>query len=74
MKVAAGCPLAGHSLAHSQIHRDLGIVVVGIVRPDGELLYNPPPDTVVEAEAVLIALGQRRHLERLEKLAVRGPV
>lgn len=70
IKVATGSSLAGRSLAHSQIHRDLGIVVVGIVRPNGELLYNPPVDTVVEAEAVLIALGQRRHLDRLEKLAV----
>jgi voltage-gated potassium channel len=70
IRVAAGCSLAGRSLAEAQIHRDLGIIVVGIVRPNGELLYNPPADTVVEVEAVLIALGQRRHLDRLEKLAV----
>jgi voltage-gated potassium channel len=70
VKVAAGSPLAGRSLAQAHIHRDLGVVVVGIARPTGELLYNPPPDTVVEADAVLIALGQRRQLERLEKMAV----
>ncbi len=73
VRIASGCALAGRSLVQSQIHRDLGIVVVGIVRPNGELLYNPPTDTVVEAEAVLIALGQRRHLDRLEKLAVCEP-
>lgn len=69
VRVATGSTLAGNSLARSAIHRDLGIVVVGIVRPNGELLYNPPPDTVVEAEAILIALGQRRQLDQLDKLA-----
>jgi voltage-gated potassium channel len=69
VRVAAGSALAGRSLNQSHIHRDLGVVIVGIVRPGGELLYNPPTDTVVEAEAVLIALGQRRQLEQLEQLA-----
>lgn len=69
IRVAPGSALAGQSLRQSRVHQDLGIVVVGILRPNGELLYNPPADTVAEPEAVLIALGQRRHLEQLEKLA-----
>jgi len=71
VRVATGSTLAGQSLSQAHIHRDLGVVIVGIVRPGGELLYNPPADTVVEAEAILIALGQRRQLEQLEKLASR---
>lgn len=70
VKVAAGSSLAGQSLRQSRVHPDLGIVVVGILRPNGELLYNPPADTVVEPDAILIALGQRRHLDQLEKLAL----
>jgi voltage-gated potassium channel len=69
VRIAPGGALAGRSLSQSQIHRQLGIVVVGIIRPDGELLYNPPVDTVLEPEAVLIALGQRRQLDQLEVLA-----
>jgi len=72
VKIGPGSVLATQSLRHSRIHADLGILVVGIVRPNGELLYNPPPDTVVEPEAVMIALGQRRQLDQLEKLAT-GP-
>jgi voltage-gated potassium channel len=71
VRVAPGSALAGRSLNQSHVHRDLGVVVVGIVRPGGELLYNPPADTVVEAEAVLIALGRRWQLEQLERLASR---
>ena len=32
-------------------------------------MYNPQGDTLVEVDAVLIALGQRRHLDQLERLA-----
>jgi voltage-gated potassium channel len=69
VRVAPGCPLAGQSLRQTRLHPDLGIVVVGILRPGGELLYNPQGDTVVEPDAVLIALGQRRQLDQLERLA-----
>lgn len=71
VRVAPDSSLAGRTLNQSHIHKDLGIVVVGIVRPGGELLYNPPVDTVLEPDAVLIALGQRRQLEQLERLAGR---
>jgi voltage-gated potassium channel len=72
VRIAPGSTLAGRSLAQTHVHRDLGVVIVGIVRPGGELLYNPPADTVLEADAVLITLGQRRQLEQLEKRAA-GP-
>ena len=32
-------------------------------------MYNPNGDTVVEPDAVLIALGQRRQLDELERMA-----
>jgi len=69
VRVGGGSPLAGHTLRQTRIHPDLGVVVVGILRPGGELLYNPQGDTVVEPDAILIALGQRRQLEQLERLA-----
>ena len=72
VRIASGSKLAGQSLRHSRIHADLGIMVVGVLRPNGELLYNPPEDTVAEPEATLIALGQRRQLDLLEKLAAAG--
>jgi voltage-gated potassium channel len=69
VRVAAGGALAGRTLAQTHVHRNLGVVVVGVVRPGGELLYNPPPDTVLEPGAVLVVLGQRRQLDELERLA-----
>ncbi len=69
VRVAPGSAVAGHTLRQTRVHPDLGVVVVGILRPGGELVYNPQGDTVVEPDAVLIALGQRRQLEQLERLA-----
>lgn len=71
VRVDPGSAMAGQTLRQTRIHPELGIVVVGIMRPGGELLYNPQGDTVAEADAVLIALGQRRQLDQLERLA--GP-
>jgi voltage-gated potassium channel len=67
--VAAGSTLVGKTLQQSRLHQDLGILVVGIQRPTGELLYNPPGEAVIESEAVILGLGQKRQLDQLEKLA-----
>jgi voltage-gated potassium channel len=72
VRVAPGSKLAGKSLRETRIRAELGIVVVAVLRPGGELVYNPSGDTVAEPECILIALGQRRHLEQLEKLAAAG--
>ncbi len=69
IRVAPGSPLAGRALHQAQIRESLDVVVVGVMRPGGELLYNPKPELVLEPETVLIALGQRRQLDRLEALA-----
>jgi voltage-gated potassium channel len=69
VRVAAGGKLAGRSLRESRLSQEYGVIVVGVQRPGGELLYAPPGDTVMEPGATLIALGQRRQLDRVEKLA-----
>jgi voltage-gated potassium channel len=69
VRLAPASPLCGQTVRGSKLQHDLGVVVVGVLRPDGELLYNPPGETGLEAGAVLIALGQRRQLDRLEQLA-----
>jgi K+/H+ antiporter YhaU regulatory subunit KhtT len=33
------------------------------------MVFNPPPDAVFQSSDVLIAIGDREHLDRLEELA-----
>jgi len=67
----SGSPLVGQSLKTSPVRSELGIIIVGIKKPDGKMLFNPNPDTVLEAGDVLITLGHRQQLDRLETLARR---
>ncbi len=69
VRIQTDSPLAGQVLRQTRIHQDLGVMVVGIQRPDGELLYNPPGEAVIEPDAVILALGQKRQLDQLERLA-----
>jgi voltage-gated potassium channel len=61
------------SIKDMQIRRDLGVVVLAIRKSDGQMLFNPPSDTVIVGGDCLIVMGERDHLRRLnEILLVRG--
>jgi voltage-gated potassium channel len=67
--VAGGSRLAGATLRDSQLRQDLGIILVAIKKQAGEMLFNPPPDTILLGGDTLITLGHRERLDELEKLA-----
>ena len=70
-RVEAGSALAGQSLRDSRLSQDHGVIVVGIVQPDGDLLTAPTGDAKIEAGATLIAIGKRRRLTDVEPLVRR---
>jgi voltage-gated potassium channel len=67
--IAATSALAGKSLDDSRIRRDLGIIVVAIKKPNGTMAFNPEGGAVLEAGDLVITLGHRQQLDRLELLA-----
>jgi voltage-gated potassium channel len=67
-----GCPLAGKALSDARLGQEFGVIVIGVKRPTGELIYGPQGDTVLEPSATLIVIGQRQQLDRLEELARKG--
>ncbi|HET7292305.1 MAG TPA: potassium channel protein [Vicinamibacteria bacterium] len=67
--VAVGSGLAGATIRDSQLRQDLGIIVVAIKKPDGRMVFNPAPELTMAAGDVLIAMGHRQQLDRLEQLA-----
>jgi voltage-gated potassium channel len=69
--VEGGSALAGSSLKDSQVRQELGIIVVAIRKPDGRMVFNPAPSVIIEAGDVLIVLGHRQQLDRMEALAKR---
>jgi len=66
IEVLTGCNLVGRTLKESNIGRDLKVIVLGIRRASGEMIFNPSADTLVEASDFLIVMGEAEPLIRLE--------
>ena len=68
-RIEPGSALAGRSLKDSRVRQDLGVIIVAIKKPDGRMVFNPPSEETMEAGDLLITLGHRDQLDRLEVLA-----
>ena len=69
IRIAADSVLAGKNLINSGIRQSMGIIIVGIKESDGKMTFNPPPDQNIETNSVLIFLGERPAISKLEKIA-----
>ncbi|MDH3998224.1 MAG: NAD-binding protein [Desulfuromonadales bacterium] len=67
--IAANSRLAGQKLLNTGIREEMGIIIVCIKQPDGHMSFNPAPETIIEQGSVLITLGQRPAINKLEKIA-----
>jgi voltage-gated potassium channel len=67
LAVAAGSPLAGHTLRSAQLRERTGALVLAIRRPESGFVTNPSPEDVIEAGDVLISVGTADQLEALAR-------
>jgi len=57
------------TLGEAGIGRDLGVIIVGIKRRDGKMVFNPSAQTLISPGDILIVIGPREKLEYLSTLA-----
>lgn len=69
LEVDSSSIFAGKRLSETNIRSELDIVVVSIRRGNGEMIFNPGGETVVEPGDILIAIGQAESLMKLSALA-----
>ena len=69
VRVEAGSPFAGKTLAGSQIRQTMNVIVLAI-KKSGGMHFNPEPDDRIDAGDFLIAMGEPGGLRRLEESAV----
>ena len=69
VRLCPDSPLVGKDLVASRIREVSGAIILAVKKFSGDMVFNPPPQYVLEAGDVLIALGERKDLVRLEKLA-----
>lgn len=72
MQPQEGSPLAAVALRDAPIRKELNVIVVGTRRGKADLIFNPPPDCAPRPGDMLIVVGLRDNLRRLERLAAGG--
>jgi voltage-gated potassium channel len=65
--IAPDSPLLGHSLREAAIRQRTGALLLALRPPTGPFLANPTPETLIEAYAVLIALGTPEQLDGVRR-------
>ena len=63
-------PLVSQVLRETPIRAELDIVIISIRHANGESVFNPSDDTVIQAGDVLIAIGKVEALSRLNEMAL----
>jgi voltage-gated potassium channel len=69
VRVSVGSEVAAKTIREMQMRRNMGVIVMAIRRRDGNMLFNPPADTAIEAGDYLIVMGKQNDLTALEELA-----
>lgn len=66
--VAPRAQFSAKTLTQVQSRRDLDVIVLAVRKPDGQMIFNPPPDTTITVGDYLIVVGEQQNLERLERM------
>jgi voltage-gated potassium channel len=66
--VGEDSPLKGLTLADSGIRQDMDVIFVAIKNKDGEMHFNPGPETPIKSGDTLISLGKSADIERLARI------
>lgn len=67
--IREGSELVGLTLDECGFGRDLGVIIVAIKQPSGEMRFNPTFRSTVTAGDTLIAIGEIHKLKQLEDMA-----
>ncbi|MCM3902871.1 MAG: NAD-binding protein [Pyrinomonadaceae bacterium] len=69
LEVSPSSSLVGQKLSATNIRSELDIVIVSIRRNDGQTLFNPSGESLIEARDMLIAIGSAESLMKLTAIA-----
>jgi len=72
LPLPAGSPLIGQSLAEAHLRRRAGVLVLGVIHPDGRTVLHPDERFTFAERQTMIAMGTQAQLEALT--AIVNPV
>jgi voltage-gated potassium channel len=65
VEISEGSSYCGKKLADTGISQDRRFIVLSLKRKTGQMIFNPPPDTILEQDDTLIAIGDNSALDNL---------
>ncbi len=68
VRVPEASEFAARSIEQMRIRHDLGVIVLGIRKSDGAMLFNPAAETVISGGDFLIVMGEPANLRTLENM------
>ncbi len=67
--VEAQSAMARKSLIEINLRKEVGVVLIGIKRAEGDLVFNPSAETVIQNGDTLVAMGDEAQLSKLRQMA-----
>ena len=68
--VSTTSSFVGKTLVESHIRQDFGVIIVAIKKPTGEMIYNPIPTEKLEGNDVIVVIGKKDDLKRMDTVLV----
>ena len=73
VRIPEDSPVCGKSILELELRSKTGAIIIAMVK-EGRVIKSPEPTEKLEAGDLLIALGSREEIERLEELITTGEV
>jgi voltage-gated potassium channel len=72
VEISPESPFIGTALRDTGIRSEHGVIVIAIKRAEGEMIFNPAADTIIEERDALVVIGSHSSLLALEQMANPG--